>query len=100
MATAIYNDSFQRVDKSYDNPTANASASDLDETYLAQIEDFKDMAGFDPVAVFKMIPPQVFNYCAALAWANLAALTFYVLRISWIFMKAVFGRVPVAEATK
>lgn len=100
MAAAIYNDAFQRVEETVNDPVANASASDLDETSLAQIEDFKDMAGFDPVALFKMIPPQVFIYCAALAWVNLAALTIYVLRISWRSIKVVFGSVPVAEAKK
>jgi hypothetical protein len=98
MAAAIYNDAFQRVEETANDPIASASASNLDETFLARIEDFNEMAGFDPVELFKMISPQVLIYCAALTCVNIAALTLYVLQIVWRSASVVLGPVSVAPA--
>ncbi|KAJ5752245.1 hypothetical protein N7520_009162 [Penicillium odoratum] len=99
IATLIYTDSLVEVTKDQDPMTP--SDSDLENTSLAQIDEFKAKSGLDPVALFKLIPPQLLISLAVLVWVNFGALVLYVLRLSWRSAKAVLGSpsFPVAQKT-
>lgn len=91
VASAIYSDGFQRVEDMINEPFGDLSVSDLEQTSLAEIDEFQDMTSFNPVNLFKAIPPKALIFCAALVWVNLAILTIYVLRTCWRATKMVFG---------
>jgi len=83
IAAAIYNDKLE--------PIENLSDSDVEGTALAEIDEFKEMAGVDPVEIFRRIPPKVLVYFAVLVWVNFGTLSLYVLRLAWRSVKVVFG---------
>ncbi|KAJ5198075.1 uncharacterized protein N7498_007192 [Penicillium cinerascens] len=86
IATAIYNDKIEW--------TENPSDSDVDGTALAEINEFKERAGVDPIEIFKRIPPKVLVYFAVLVWVNFGTLSVYVLRLAWRSVKLAFGAPP------
>ncbi|KAJ5663636.1 hypothetical protein N7507_004367 [Penicillium longicatenatum] len=96
IATAIYTDAFVE-----DPDDVYQSDSDRENTSLAvaEIDEFKQKVGVDPVAIFKLIPPKVLIYFAVLVWVNFASLGLYVLRLSWRSAKVLLGSssVPVVR---
>ncbi|KAJ5584295.1 uncharacterized protein N7459_004095 [Penicillium hispanicum] len=92
LATAVYNDAFEET-------TANQDDLGADTTALAEIDAVKAKAGVDPTQLFKMIPPKLLVYFAALVWANFATLGVYVLRLAWRSVRVVLGS-PVGRAGK
>ncbi|KAJ6109859.1 hypothetical protein N7486_002094 [Penicillium sp. IBT 16267x] len=99
IATALYTDAF--VEDPVDL-NLNQSDSDRENTSLAvaEIDEFKEKVGVDPVALFKLVPPKVLIYFAVLVWANFATLGLYVLRLSWRSAKVVLGSSPVPVVQK
>ncbi|KAJ5668236.1 uncharacterized protein N7477_006806 [Penicillium maclennaniae] len=87
IAAAIYNDGFESTTEQQTHP----SDSDVAGSALAEIDEFKEMVGIDPVQLFKRIPPQFLVYFAIFAWINFGSLTLYVLRLAWKSVKVVLG---------
>ena len=85
LATAIYNDALETT------VTIHPSDSDLEQTALMKMSEFKDEAGVDPTELFKRIPPKFLAWVAALAWINFGTLSLYVLRLTWKSMRTVLG---------
>lgn len=88
IATAIYNDAFVEVNEPND---LEPSKSDIENTSLAEIEEFKAKAGVDPRVIFSWIPPKALVYLALLLWLNFWTLCLYVLRQTWRSARAVLG---------
>ncbi|KAJ5921452.1 hypothetical protein N7466_009778 [Penicillium verhagenii] len=93
IAAAIYNESVEEP-----VGPVNRSVSDMQNTSLVEIGEFKDKVGVDPVALFKLIPPKALIYFAVLVWANFATLGLYVLRLWWRSAMLVLGSSPVGIA--
>lgn len=87
IATAIYNDAFEVNEVNDLEP----SKSDIENTSLAEIEEFKAKAGVDPRMIFNWIPPKALVYLALLLWLNFWTLCLYVLRQTWRSARAVLG---------
>lgn len=87
IATAIYNDELVTTTET----PGDFSDSDVAGTALVEINEFKEMAGVDPVEIFKRIPPKFLIYFAVLVWANFGTLTLYVLRLAWRSAKSCLG---------
>ncbi|KAE8314577.1 hypothetical protein BDV41DRAFT_211468 [Aspergillus transmontanensis] len=82
MATAIYNDAF----------TDNGVGSDEGTTAVSvEVKKIEDMAGFDPTAVFKLIPPRLLVYLVGLVWLNFLSLGAYVLCHAAVSLKKVLS---------
>ncbi|PYI01422.1 hypothetical protein BO78DRAFT_327664 [Aspergillus sclerotiicarbonarius CBS 121057] len=75
LATVIYND--PNLENWTTTPTPDQS--DASTTALAEIDEFKEKAGFDPTQLFRWIPPQALVYCIALMWLNFLSLGLYIL---------------------
>ncbi|GLA87629.1 hypothetical protein AtubIFM56815_002055 [Aspergillus tubingensis] len=75
MATVIYND----PSLSENWHTQPVSDQPQTTTALAEINDFKEKAGFDPTQLFRWIPPQAVVYFIALVWFNFISLGLYIL---------------------
>lgn len=86
IATLIYNDGF---DSTSEDPNYSDVYSDVEGTALA--ETVKEIAGVDPVEIFKRIPPKVLVYFAVLAWVNFGTLSLYVIRLAWGSAKVALG---------
>ncbi|GJP90825.1 hypothetical protein CBS147343_5089 [Aspergillus niger] len=75
MATVIYNDpNFSENWQA--EPVADQTQT---TTALAEIDEFKEKAGFDPTQLFRWIPPQAIVYFIALVWLNVISLGLYIL---------------------
>ncbi|PYH89960.1 hypothetical protein BO71DRAFT_412960 [Aspergillus ellipticus CBS 707.79] len=75
LATILYNDpDFQRGP-----PTDPAGQSDASTTALAEVNGFKEQAGFDPTMLLRWIPPQAIFYLVAALWFNVLSLGLYIL---------------------
>ncbi|KAF7122269.1 hypothetical protein CNMCM5793_000226 [Aspergillus hiratsukae] len=72
MATAIYNDAFRDVHEAADTDGSTTAVS-------VEVDQFKEMAGFDPTEMFKMIPWRLLVYLVGLAWLNFLSLGVYLL---------------------
>lgn len=75
MATVIHND----PNFSENWQTEPVSDQPQTTTALAEINDFKEKAGFDPTQLFRWIPPQAVVYFIALVWFNFISLGLYIL---------------------
>ncbi|RLM00016.1 hypothetical protein CFD26_107269 [Aspergillus turcosus] len=82
MATAIYNDAFTDVHEAADTDGSTTAVS-------VEVNQFKDMAGFDPTEMFKMIPWRLLVYLVGLAWLNFLSLGVYVLGHAVVSLKNV-----------
>jgi hypothetical protein len=84
MATAIYNDAFTEV---HETTTADTDSSTT--AVSVEVDQFKDMAGFDPTEMLKMIPWRLWVYLVGLAWLNFLSLGVYVLGHAVVSLKKV-----------
>jgi hypothetical protein len=50
-----------------------------------------ETAGFDPIAPFAIIPPQVIFFCDALVWSNICSLAVNFSSLSWSMMWVVLS---------
>ncbi|PWY67085.1 hypothetical protein BO94DRAFT_479214 [Aspergillus sclerotioniger CBS 115572] len=75
LATVIYND----PNMENWSTVPDADQPDASTTALAEIDEFKEKAGFDPTQLFRWIPPQALVYCIALLWINFLSLGLYIL---------------------
>ncbi|RHZ68727.1 hypothetical protein CDV55_105993 [Aspergillus turcosus] len=82
MATAIYNDAFTDVHEAADTDASTTAVS-------VEVDQFKDMAGFDPTEMFKLIPWRLLVYLVGLAWLNFLSLGVYVLGHAVVSLKNV-----------
>ncbi|KAJ5107629.1 hypothetical protein N7456_004304 [Penicillium angulare] len=82
IAVSIYNDP---------DPDFDLSESDMDNTALANIEEFTEKSGVDPRTILNWIPPKALVYVGLVLWLNFASLCVYVVRISWRSVKVVLG---------
>ncbi|KAJ5908635.1 hypothetical protein N7495_001317 [Penicillium taxi] len=100
MATAISNDNFESESGSESEFAAESFASDSDMagSALAEIDQFKESAGVDPVEIFKRIPPKLLVYFAIIIWVNFGTMSLYVLRLSWRSVKVVLGTPPASNS--
>ncbi|KAJ5279972.1 hypothetical protein N7478_005344 [Penicillium angulare] len=80
IAVAIYND-----------PDLDLSESDMDNTALANIEEFTEKSGLDLRTSLNWVPPRALVYVGLILWLNFASLCVYVLRVSWRSAKVALG---------
>ncbi|OOF96885.1 hypothetical protein ASPCADRAFT_207006 [Aspergillus carbonarius ITEM 5010] len=76
LATVIYNDPNL---EHWNTPPPAADQPAASTTALAEIDEFKQKAGFDPTQLFRWIPPQAVVYCIGLLWLNVLSLGLYLL---------------------
>ncbi|GIK07670.1 hypothetical protein Aspvir_003336 [Aspergillus viridinutans] len=93
IATAIYNDAF--TDGVHETEHENGSTTAVS----VQVNQLKEMAGFDLTELFKMIPPQVLVYFVGLMWLNFLSLGVYVLGHAVVSLKKVLTS-PMYTASK
>lgn len=82
MATAMYNDAFTDVHEAVDTGGSTTTVS-------VEVDQFKEMAGFDPTEMFKMIPWRLWVHLVGLAWLNFLSLGVYVLGHAVVSLKNV-----------
>ncbi|KAL4795768.1 hypothetical protein BDV19DRAFT_157319 [Aspergillus venezuelensis] len=93
FAAAIYHDAFAKQADSMENDVNVDNDLDSTTTALAEINEFQQNTGLDvdPTELFKMIPPRLLVYIAALVWLNFATLGLYVLKVAWRGARGVLG---------
>ncbi|GIJ92527.1 hypothetical protein Asppvi_001805 [Aspergillus pseudoviridinutans] len=95
IATAIYNDAF--TDGVHETEHEDSSTTAVS----VQVNQLKEMAGFDPTEMFKMIPPRVLIYFVGLMWLNFLSLGVYVLGHAVVSLKKVLtSPTAISTATK
>ncbi|KAF7161332.1 hypothetical protein CNMCM5623_006946 [Aspergillus felis] len=93
IATAIYNDAFTEGVHEAEHEDSSTTAVSV------QVNQLKEMAGFDPTEMFKMIPPRVLVYFVGLMWLNFLSLGVYVLGHAVVSLKKVLTS-PTSTASK